>query len=212
MQKVVAILLVNCVWRSGHGLCFFISTSSLNFVSLKLYETCHTKQQALIRTKETGCSCITFMSSSTSNPSKTRMYWWTVEFPQQASFLVTWTQKLTGKRNPFLIEIVPMNYLSHMTSASMGFHSNLWVRFVWRKWKTHWEYSFWSSSELAANDWGRILIQIIWCLTLSLPKVPLALKDFTMSNTRRFYSSSGNPLGVKGLQSKKHLPIILGKK
>ena len=34
-------------------------------------------------------------------------------------------------------------------------------------------------------------------LTLSLPKVPLI--DFTLSNARRFYSSMGNPTGVKGL-------------
>ena len=35
-------------------------------------------------------------------------------------------------------------------------------------------------------------------LTLSLP-CQLALIDFTLSNARRFYSSMGNPLGVKGL-------------
>ena len=34
-------------------------------------------------------------------------------------------------------------------------------------------------------------------LTLSLP-CQLALIDFTLSNARRFYSSMGNPLGVKG--------------
>ena len=34
-------------------------------------------------------------------------------------------------------------------------------------------------------------------LTLSLPRVPLT--DFTLSNARRFYSSMGNPMGVKGL-------------
>ena len=34
-------------------------------------------------------------------------------------------------------------------------------------------------------------------LTLSLPRVPLI--DFTLSNTRRFYSSMGNPTRVKGL-------------
>ena len=33
-------------------------------------------------------------------------------------------------------------------------------------------------------------------LTLSLPRVTLT--DFTLSNTRRFYSSMGNPTGVKG--------------
>ena len=36
-------------------------------------------------------------------------------------------------------------------------------------------------------------------LTLSLPIVPLI--DFTMSNARRFYSSMGNPTGLKGLNS-----------
>ena len=35
-------------------------------------------------------------------------------------------------------------------------------------------------------------------LTLSLPRVPLI--DFTLSNARRFYSSMGNPMGVKGLR------------
>ena len=34
-------------------------------------------------------------------------------------------------------------------------------------------------------------------LTLSLPRVTLI--DFTLSNARRFYSSMGNPTGVKGL-------------
>ena len=34
-------------------------------------------------------------------------------------------------------------------------------------------------------------------LTLSLPVVPLI--DFTLSNGRRFYSSMGNPTGLKGL-------------
>ena len=34
-------------------------------------------------------------------------------------------------------------------------------------------------------------------LTLSLPIVPLI--DFTLSNARRFYSSMGNPTGLKGL-------------
>ena len=34
-------------------------------------------------------------------------------------------------------------------------------------------------------------------LTLSLPIVPLT--DFTLSNARRFYSSMGNPTGLKGL-------------
>ena len=34
-------------------------------------------------------------------------------------------------------------------------------------------------------------------LTLSLPRVILI--DFTLSNARRFYSSMGNPTGVKGL-------------
>ena len=28
----------------------------------------------------------------------------------------------------------------------------------------------------------------------------MTLKDFTLSNTRRFYSSMGNPLAVKGLR------------
>ena len=38
------------------------------------------------------------------------------------------------------------------------------------------------------------------CLTLSLPWVPIGpLINFTLSNARRFYSSMGNPLGVKGL-------------
>ena len=36
-------------------------------------------------------------------------------------------------------------------------------------------------------------------LTLSLPIVPLT--DFTLSNARRFYSSMGNPMGLKGLNS-----------
>ena len=36
-------------------------------------------------------------------------------------------------------------------------------------------------------------------LTLSLPRVPLI--DFTLSNARRFYSSMGNPKGVKGLNN-----------
>ena len=35
-------------------------------------------------------------------------------------------------------------------------------------------------------------------LTLSLPRVSLI--DFTLSNARRFYSSMGNPTGVKGLR------------
>ena len=35
-------------------------------------------------------------------------------------------------------------------------------------------------------------------LTLSLPIVPLI--DFTLSNARRFYSSMGNPTGLKGLR------------
>ena len=35
-------------------------------------------------------------------------------------------------------------------------------------------------------------------LTLSLPIVPLI--DFTLSNARRFYSSVGNPTGLKGLK------------
>ena len=34
-------------------------------------------------------------------------------------------------------------------------------------------------------------------LTLSLPRMTLI--DFTLSNARRFYSSMGNPTGVKGL-------------
>ena len=38
-------------------------------------------------------------------------------------------------------------------------------------------------------------------LTLSLPQVPKrGLIDFTLSNARRFYSSMGNPLGMKGLK------------
>ena len=36
-------------------------------------------------------------------------------------------------------------------------------------------------------------------LTLSLPRVPAI--DFTLSNARRFYSSMGNPTGVKGLNA-----------
>ena len=36
-------------------------------------------------------------------------------------------------------------------------------------------------------------------LTLKLPRVPLI--DFTLSNARRFYSSMGNPTGVKGLEA-----------
>ena len=43
-------------------------------------------------------------------------------------------------------------------------------------------------------------------ITLSLPIVPLI--DFTLSNARRFYSSMGNPTGVKGL---KRLLRITGK-
>ena len=35
-------------------------------------------------------------------------------------------------------------------------------------------------------------------LTLSLPIVPLI--DFTLSNARQFYSSVGNPTGLKGLK------------
>ena len=38
----------------------------------------------------------------------------------------------------------------------------------------------------------------------------MALIDFTLSNARRFYSSMGNPLGVKGLttlKAKNHVPI-----
>ena len=38
---------------------------------------------------------------------------------------------------------------------------------------------------------------LLWILTLSLPRVTLI--DFTLSNARRFYSSMGNPTGVKGL-------------
>ena len=46
------------------------------------------------------------------------------------------------------------------------------------------------------------LLQACWkhvksSLTFSLPRLPL--KDFTLSNARRFYSSMGNPTGVKGL-------------
>ena len=33
----------------------------------------------------------------------------------------------------------------------------------------------------------------------------MALIDFTLSNARRFYSSMGNPLGVKGLKKRGHL-------
>ena len=32
----------------------------------------------------------------------------------------------------------------------------------------------------------------------------MALIDFTLSNARRFYSSMGNPLGLKGLMNKMH--------
>ena len=35
-------------------------------------------------------------------------------------------------------------------------------------------------------------------LRLSLPLVPLKPTDFTLSNVRRYYSSMGKPLGVKG--------------
>ena len=42
-------------------------------------------------------------------------------------------------------------------------------------------------------------------LTLSLPRVPLI--DFTLSNTRRFYSSMGNPTGLKGLMVE-HLDLL----
>ena len=41
-------------------------------------------------------------------------------------------------------------------------------------------------------------------LTLSLPRVTLI--DFTLSNARRFYSSMGNPTGVKGLRTCFHVP------
>ena len=36
----------------------------------------------------------------------------------------------------------------------------------------------------------------------------MALMDFTLSNARRFYSSMGNPLGVKGLTTwKANVPV-----
>ena len=38
----------------------------------------------------------------------------------------------------------------------------------------------------------------------------MALMDFTLSNARRFYSSMGNPLGVKGLttwKAKNYVPV-----
>ena len=41
------------------------------------------------------------------------------------------------------------------------------------------------------------LLSLRTVLTLSLPRVTLT--DFTLSNARRFYSSMGNPTGVKGL-------------
>ena len=50
-------------------------------------------------------------------------------------------------------------------------------------------------------------------LTLSLPRCDFI--DFTPSNTRRFYSSKGDPLGVKGLNQEtpdkiRRVPIKLG--
>ena len=36
----------------------------------------------------------------------------------------------------------------------------------------------------------------------------MALRDFTLSNARRFYSSMGNPLGLKGL-SKPHFTATI---
>ena len=36
----------------------------------------------------------------------------------------------------------------------------------------------------------------------------MALKDLTLSNARRFYSSMGNPLAVKGLKTSKMSPCI----
>ena len=43
-------------------------------------------------------------------------------------------------------------------------------------------------------------------LTLSLPRVTLI--DFTLSNARRFYSSMGNPTGVKGLTTARFIKKI----
>ena len=53
--------------------------------------------------------------------------------------------------------------------------------------------------EIALNDGRRTSGERIVDpeLTLSLPIVPLI--DFTLSNARRFYSSMGNPTGLKGL-------------
>ena len=41
-------------------------------------------------------------------------------------------------------------------------------------------------------------------LTLSLPRLPLI--DFTLCNARWFYSSMGNPTGVKGLSKYMYFP------
>ena len=51
----------------------------------------------------------------------------------------------------------------------------------------------------------KVLLRSYKRLTLSLPRVTLDFDyvyvDFTLSNARRFYSSKGDALGVKGLTS-----------
>ena len=47
-----------------------------------------------------------------------------------------------------------------------------------------------------------------WFDTLTTVSALMTLIDFTLSNARRFYSSMGNPLAVKGLKGGIQLPFI----
>ena len=73
--------------------------------------------------------------------------------------------------------------------------------------------SFFANNGKLAKFEDEIIVWIDKSLTLSLPRVTslillcLTPVDFTLSNARRFYSSKGDPLGVKGL--KKLSPLTL---
>ena len=59
------------------------------------------------------------------------------------------------------------------------------------KWVMDWQYGF--RSDLRA---GLAVEKQHW---IKPYECQMALIDFTLSNARRFYSSMGNPLGLKGL-------------
>ena len=93
------------------------------------------------------------------------------------------TRNSGGKRSPFISNFFYCHYLKFLRKKAFDLRPSTLKSY---------------STVFGENH--AISLHLLSPLTLSLLYVPTGLLiDFTLSNARRFYSSTGNPLGVKGL-------------